>query len=218
MPVARREGPVHAQACTKFMSKDVAASCQQQHPPVLFLDIDGVLNRTRAATHIRIDEDLVARLKTLLEETGAVIVLSTFWRPFLPYCQYILHRHGIAADAVIGRTPGISGATSFANGSCGEQLFSSSAFDDAMYQKRHQEIGAWLTAHPEVTRFAIVDDRPSAADERLAPFFVQCDAACGLTDADAERLSVLLLAQGSTAGAGGSVGAASTGDGVAAVD
>ena len=30
---------------------------------VIFLDIDGVLNRTRAATHIRLDEDLMLLLK-----------------------------------------------------------------------------------------------------------------------------------------------------------
>ena len=30
---------------------------------VIFLDIDGVLNRTRAATHIRLDDDLMPLLK-----------------------------------------------------------------------------------------------------------------------------------------------------------
>ena len=35
---------------------------EDAHAPVIFLDIDGVLNRTRAATHIRLDDDLVMRL------------------------------------------------------------------------------------------------------------------------------------------------------------
>ena len=30
---------------------------------VIFLDIDGVLNRTRANTHMRLDDDLVDRLR-----------------------------------------------------------------------------------------------------------------------------------------------------------
>ena len=47
-------------------------------PPVIFLDIDGVLNRTKHNTHIRLDADLVACLKRLMDATGAVIVLSTF--------------------------------------------------------------------------------------------------------------------------------------------
>jgi histidinol phosphatase-like enzyme len=29
-----------------------------EHAPVIFLDIDGVLNRTKAATHIRLDDDV----------------------------------------------------------------------------------------------------------------------------------------------------------------
>ena len=36
-------------------------------PPIIFLDIDGVLNRTVKNTHIRLDADLVARLR----EAGA---------------------------------------------------------------------------------------------------------------------------------------------------
>ena len=46
---------------------------------VIFLDIDGVLNRTRAATHIRLDEDLVLLLKDLVIQSEAHIVLSTYW-------------------------------------------------------------------------------------------------------------------------------------------
>ena len=62
-------------------------------PPlkIIFLDIDGVLNRTRSATHIRLDEDLTARLIALVEQIpGCKIVLSTFWRHFLPYVRTAL--------------------------------------------------------------------------------------------------------------------------------
>ena len=82
--------------------------------PVIFLDIDGVLNRTMSATHIRLDDDLVERLRQLIAATGSKIVLSTFWRHFEEYIRYVLHRHGIAADAIIGRTPGVSDASSLA--------------------------------------------------------------------------------------------------------
>ena len=30
---------------------------------MIFLDIDGVLNRTKSATHIRLDDDLISLLK-----------------------------------------------------------------------------------------------------------------------------------------------------------
>ena len=35
-------------------------------PSVIFLDLDGVLNRTRDAPHLRLDDDLVARLRSLV--------------------------------------------------------------------------------------------------------------------------------------------------------
>ena len=168
------------------------ADDDELHPPVIFLDLDGVVNRTRAATHIRLDDDLMARLRDLVAETGAVLVLSTFWRPFLTYVQYILHRYGIPAECVIGRTPGVCEATSYANGSMGTQLFSESAFDDTQYANRAAEIHAWLSAHPKVTRYVVLDDRASASDARLAPRFVQCDSTVGLTDADAARCRELL--------------------------
>ena len=62
------------------------------HPPVIFLDVDGVLNRTSGATHIRLDQDLVSRLRTIVARSGCRIVLSTFWRGFDTYVRYILHR------------------------------------------------------------------------------------------------------------------------------
>ena len=61
-------------------------------PRVIFLDIDGVLNRTSGATHIRLDQDLVSRLRTIVARSGCRIVLSTFWRGFDTYVRYILHR------------------------------------------------------------------------------------------------------------------------------
>jgi hypothetical protein len=150
---------------------------------VIFLDIDGVLNRTKEATHIRIDEDCVQRLKTLIEHTDAKVVLSTFWRHFDEYITYILHREGIAADVVIGRTPGRTGS----------QHLSASAADEAQYASRAAEIKTWLAQHPEVTQFVILDDRPSAADASLQAHFVQTLSDHGLTDADVVRCSELLL-------------------------
>ena len=151
---------------------------------VIFLDIDGVLNRTKHATHIRIDADLVDLLRGLVEETGARIVLSTFWRHFAEYIAYILTRHGIPADTIIGRTPGTSDASKL----------SADPADEGNYASRAAEIHTWLAAHPDVTRFAILDDRPSAADARLAPRFVRTDAEVGLTVRDAARCRELLAA------------------------
>ena len=50
--------------------------------PLLFLDIDGVLNRTATAPQINLEQDKVDRLRTVLEASGADVVLSTYWRAF----------------------------------------------------------------------------------------------------------------------------------------
>lgn len=56
--------------------------------PLVFLDIDGVLNRCVWAKQIRLEEDLVERLKKLIDETGAEIVLTTWWRRFEDYIRW----------------------------------------------------------------------------------------------------------------------------------
>lgn len=51
---------------------------------VIFLDIDGVLNNDRTPATIErytfVDDEKVALLKQLVEETGAQLVLSSTWR------------------------------------------------------------------------------------------------------------------------------------------
>ncbi|KAJ8609238.1 hypothetical protein CTAYLR_008071 [Chrysophaeum taylorii] len=72
----------------------------------LFLDIDGVLNRTQSASHVRLDPDLVRKLRNICVRAGNVkIVLSTFWREFDAYLVFVLGRLGVPAP-VVGRTPG----------------------------------------------------------------------------------------------------------------
>mmetsp|Transcript_130108 Transcript_130108/g.376417 ORF Transcript_130108/g.376417 Transcript_130108/m.376417 type:complete len:193 (-) Transcript_130108:86-664(-) len=140
--------------------------------PIIFLDIDGVLNRTRGATHIRLDEDLVARFRSLVEKSGADICLSTFWRAFDGYIAYVLSRYGIPEDRIIGRTPGRG------------HLGGTSALDEASYADRSEEITAWLAEHPEVTSFAILDDRETAGRGCLSSHFVHVDTSVGLSDSD----------------------------------
>ena len=85
----RRQAP----SWPKFAHRELMIGFDEAaHPPVIFLDIDGVLNRTSGATHIRLDQDLVSRLRTIVARSGCRIVLSTFWRGFDTYVRYILHR------------------------------------------------------------------------------------------------------------------------------
>ena len=73
--------------------------------PLVFLDLDGVLNTTVSADHVRLDRNLCGRLREIVERTGASIVLSTFWREHEAYVAYVLKRQGIEAP-VVGRTRG----------------------------------------------------------------------------------------------------------------
>ena len=71
--------------------------------PILFLDIDGVLNRTATAPQINLEQDKVDRLKGVLGTSGADIVLTTYWRCFEGYIGYVLGRMGAQGDRVVGR-------------------------------------------------------------------------------------------------------------------
>ena len=118
---------------------------------VLFLDFDGVLNSDQynrqrdPRTQGNLDETRLPLLCRILEETGAVIVLSTSWRlywspdPALCAPEWretgeVLTRYGIP---VLDRTPAYNG------------------------NSRDREIRDWLAAHAgEVESFAILDDIP----------------------------------------------------------
>ena len=144
--------------------------------PLVFLDIDGVLNRTVKATHVRLDDDLCARLQRLVTTTGAKIVLSTFWREHMDYVAYVLRRQGIAAD-VVGRTPGEP---------------TSAAYDGT--RPRGDEICEYLEARcGPGCAYVILDDRDDAArgDAQRARF-VRTDPASGLTDEDVRRAAAIL--------------------------
>eukprot|EP00439_Symbiodinium_sp_Y106_P071745 s802_g12.t5 len=150
-------------------------------PKVIFLDLDGVLNRTRAATHIRLDEDLLRLLRDLIHRGGedVHIVLSTYWRRFTDYITYVLSRYGISEGRVLGRTPGQGHLA----GSCA---------DDKVYESRSEEICHWLQEHPEVSGYVILDDRDTAGQGMLKPHFVHCRSDLGLTPEDVEKALEIL--------------------------
>lgn len=146
---------------------------------LLFLDIDGVLNRTKGATHIRLEADLVWRLGDITIRAGNVrIVLSSFWREFESYVAYVLRRHGVSAP-VVGRTPGLP------------------TKPDWHRRSRSAEIAEYLADWPKGTRYVILDDRHDAAETPgQRDRFVHTDHERGLTMADVDRAVAILLNQG----------------------
>lgn len=140
--------------------------------PVIFLDFDGVLNGNdwlatlplTFSSVVDLDPACCARLQRILDATGAVVVISSSWREMLStelICEE-LARNGITAT-VIGVTP--------------------------IKAYRHEEIQAWLDAHPHVTNYCALDDvaLPGHEDNR-----VRTDERTGLTDADVERAIAIL--------------------------
>ena len=112
---------------------------------VIFLDIDGVLNsavydRTKSFEDGNIDRTRLPILRSIIDRTGADVVLSSSWRihldddcqPYTPTGEgmmRIFHEGGIR---ISDKTPD------------GE--------------KRADEIRAWLEAHTETEAFVILDD------------------------------------------------------------
>lgn len=121
----------------------------------IFLDIDGVLNCRRTPNPRKfpyvIQPDLLARLRRVLEQTGAEVVLSSTWR-YDPAGLFSAKRWGIPFVDVIPDLP---------------------------ERPRRDEILAWLDAHSEVDRFAVIDDEDDELD--ALPLF-QPSPATGLTD------------------------------------
>lgn len=131
---------------------------------ILFLDIDGVLNSERSATAFggyphsfsasdmaRFDHVALALVRRLCRVTSASVVLSSDWR-----YSFTAHQVANAFDLpVMDLTPRLPAT-------------------------RGKEIATWLEAHPEVERFAIVDDVPQMFEEQAANF-VLTDPAVGLS-------------------------------------
>jgi hypothetical protein len=108
---------------------------------VIFLDIDGVLNceQTRNPRDFPfiVDKQLLARLKRLLQRTGAKVVLTSSWRH----------------DPI-----GLLAAKYFT-----VPFFD--VCPDLPKEPRCREILRWLKRHPRVTRYVVIDDEDDELDE-----------------------------------------------------
>ena len=142
---------------------------------VLFLDVDGVLNRTGfhpgTSVGLRswIEPDLANRLTEVLRVTGAEIVLASDWRRDreLQHLRDELRAAGIDGT-LIGVTPSLGG------------------------QPRWREIEAWMIEHdvsPE--EIVIVDDGYDMGT--LAPRFVRASPLNGLDEEAANAIVTLFV-------------------------
>jgi hypothetical protein len=139
---------------------------------VLFLDVDGVLNREGfepegdGGLACWIEAELAARLTALARETDAVLVMSSSWREDgeLDELRAELIRAGVAAP-LVDVTPVLFG------------------------QPRWAEIQAWCIANAPAA-FAILDDLPDMGP--LSAYHVRTDVLVGLDDVAIAAVRALL--------------------------
>lgn len=127
---------------------------------VIFLDVDGVLNSWDTKTrnplgYIGVDQIYCQRLRDIVAATGAKVVLSSAWRHTPSALPYLWDACGPTVEC-IGET----------------QYFPS--------RQRGDEIASWLTEHPCVDRFVILDDREDMSS--VQDHLVHTDESVGLTE------------------------------------
>ena len=114
---------------------------------VLFLDIDGVVNcKTTTQRHrglIGIDPMMAFLVGKIILNTEANIVLSSSWR----HSERGIYEVERQVHKIFDKTPIRSTGL------------------------RGNEIAAWLESHPEVTRYAILDDDSDMLDSQKENFF-----------------------------------------------
>ena len=164
-----------------------------QQPPTLFLDVDGVLNTAQMFERHALHPKLLKRLKSVVDETDARIVLSTTWRISEEHERVLLDaliETGINPNVVVGRTPvlGLS------------DLHWSGDHGTLAETRRASEIVRYLDTSPAVEkgRWAVVDDLdvlrvddPSIRS-RLEGHCVRTAVESGLTQTCCDALIALL--------------------------
>lgn len=153
---------------------------KKQRPAVkvIFLDVDGVLNNGKHWFQCRLSDEridnsricplAVERLRRLVAQTGARVVLSSAWRLSAEHREAVRRVLAEIGIRFYGITP------------------------DFSFRPRGHEIGQWLREHPEVTSYVILDDNDDmdTVQDRL----VQTDFNTGLLDEHVERATALLAA------------------------
>lgn len=170
--------------------------------PILFLDIDGVLNTHEFDPDVlcgQIHRDKVGLLNGILRATGAKVVLSSAWRYILYRgesnlmgLEWLLRSHGMLA----GRLVGITRPDTMVRG----DTYSGRPNEWPQANERGRQITDWLEANGGLPRrYVVIDDMDLGIKEAGHPF-VQTEPTVGLTRDDAERAVRILSGVGEVAG------------------
>ena len=155
---------------------------------VIFLDIDGVLNsRTLVEKNAneKIDINAVKLLKKLIDQSGAVVVMSSGRRLWFDenmttddieaqYMYDVLFQYGIN---IYSKTPDFST----------DKIRTRRTFGDV----KAKEIIAWLEKHCDVDKYVILDDLDLKNDQINANL-IRIDGEFGISEEDVKRATDIL--------------------------
>lgn len=142
---------------------------------ILFLDCDGVINCDNTfkqnargeQAYIVTDPYMCFLVGKIQLDTGCQVVLSSAWRHHDESVAYLNRR----VVPIFDTTPDMP----------------RSEDSGIEYCERGREIKAWLDTHPEVTRYAILDDSADMLPEQLPNFF-KTSWVVGLTEEIAQAV------------------------------
>jgi hypothetical protein len=129
---------------------------------VLFLDVDGVLNRCAFSTQ-ELEPEKVDLLRWIIESADPIVVVSSTWRR---YPQRMERLHAMLAQ--IGARYG--GCTPDSENQVGSILVAKS---------RGAEIQQWMDSNRVPDIFVILDDDPNM--DHLLPHLIRTKSSVGLT-------------------------------------
>ena len=149
---------------------------------VLFLDVDGVLNRENTGGIKSLNRKNLKYLEEIVQETNCHIVLSSSWRLSPEFYNHLVKTLKYRNLSIFSTTPNFV-----------HLLF----VEENMWEKgqsflRGYEVQNWLTNRTEIIdSYAIVDDN----DEFLnfqKPYYVKTDSNLGLTNENKNKLISIL--------------------------
>ena len=133
---------------------------------VIFLDIDGVLN-----TKIKgvIDEDKLINLRKIIDATGTVVFINSLWSAFNPIGLSELIQRLKEWDIV-----------------CIDYIKNHSL------KMKDEHVEEYLSSHPKITSYVIVDDNEYEFEEKFPNHFVKTNTRYGLTEKASRKIISIL--------------------------
>lgn len=155
--------------------------------PVIFLDVDGVLNTMdHADPHSDGNPDLpqdrhLSILRMMVERTGAEIVLSSGWRCSMDNLQEVidaLYRWGLRLRGVTTDHASLQSLRAYGIVTAPKHTYSLGG--EEIVQDRGAEILSWLLRHREYTRVLAIDDETDDIEGWIPGRCIRTDLLHGL--------------------------------------